>query len=291
MLIIDSIARMQQQARDWKRAEERIAFVPTMGNLHAGHIALVEAARKLGQRCVVSVFVNPAQFGPHEDFARYPRSFVADCAKLEVASVDCVFAPSSESMYPMGKDACARITLPVISEQLEGEHRPGFFTGVATVVNKLFNCVQPDVAVFGEKDYQQYLVIQRMVRDLNMSVEIHSQPTVREADGLALSSRNAYLDTAQRQVAAGLQRCLKKLVAVIHQHSDISFAVIHASQELESLGFEVDYVVVRRQSDLQVPRPRDTQLVVLAAVHLGSTRLIDNLLFELELPKSAPIKA
>lgn len=282
MLIIDSVLSMQQQVRDWRLAGERIAFVPTMGNLHDGHIALVRAAKKMGQRCVVSIFVNPRQFGPNEDFATYPRSFEADCARLEAEGVDCVFAPSTDTMYPEGKDACASITVPGISNVLEGEHRPGFFTGVATVVNKLFNCVQPDAAIFGEKDYQQCLVIRRMVRDLDMPVDIISQPTVREADGLALSSRNAYLDDQQRQQATGLNRCLKELVAAVRQHSDISFAVIHASQALEQQGFEVDYMVVRRQSDLQVPGASDTALVALAAARLGSIRLIDNLLFELE---------
>jgi len=282
MRIIDSVTGMQQQSCDWKKAGERIAFVPTMGNLHAGHIALVSAARTLGQRCVVSIFVNPKQFGPNEDFASYPRSFEADCTKLEAEGVDCVFAPSSATMYPGGKDACTSITVPGISDLLEGEHRPGFFTGVATVVNKLFNCVQPEVAVFGEKDYQQCLVVRRMVRDLDLAIEIVSRPTVREADGLALSSRNSYLDAAQRQLAPGLYRSLQKLVTRVQQHGDISFAVIHACQELEQQGFEVDYVVVRRQSDLQVPGHEDTALVVLAAVHLGSTRLIDNLPFLLE---------
>lgn len=283
MLIIDSVAHMQQQARDWKRAGEVITFVPTMGNLHAGHLALVTAAQKLGQRCVVSIFVNPAQFAPHEDFASYPRSFESDCAKLVAAGVDCVFAPGTQTMYPEGKEACARVVLPGISDMLEGEHRPGFFTGVATVVAKLFNCVQPDVAVFGEKDYQQCQVIRRLVRDLDLPIAIVSQPTVREADGLALSSRNAYLDAEQRQTAAGLNRCLNKLVAAVQQSGDISFAVIHASQELEQQGFAVDYVVVRRQSDLQVPEASDTALVALAAVHLGAIRLIDNCPFILEI--------
>ena len=284
MLIIDSVLGMQQQARDWRLAGERIAFVPTMGNLHEGHMALVRAAKKFGQRCVVSIFVNPKQFGPNEDFATYPRSFEADCLILEKEGVDCVFAPSTETMYPEGKDACTSITVPGLSDELEGQHRPGFFTGVATVVNKLFNSVLPDVAVFGEKDYQQCLVIRRMVRDLDMPIEIVSQPTVREADGLALSSRNVYLDAEQRQRAVGLNHCLRVLVAAIGQHSDISFAVIHASQALEQAGFEIDYVVVRRQSDLRVPVVTDTALVALAAVRLGGIRLIDNLPFELEIP-------
>ncbi len=284
MLIIDSVLGMQQQARDWRLAGERIVFVPTMGNLHEGHMALVRAAKKFGQRCVVSIFVNPKQFGPNEDFATYPRSFEADCARLEVEGVDCVFAPGTETMYPEGKDACTSITVPGISDELEGQHRPGFFTGVATVVNKLFNSVQPDVAVFGEKDYQQCLVIRRMVRDLDMPIEIITQPTVRETDGLALSSRNIYLDAEQRQQAVGLNHCLKVLVAAIGQHSDISFAVIHASQALEQAGFEIDYVVVRRQSDLRVPVVTDTALVALAAVRLAGIRLIDNLPFELEIP-------
>jgi pantoate--beta-alanine ligase len=283
MLIIDSVLSMQQRARDWRLAGERIAFVPTMGNLHEGHIALVRAAKKFGQRCVVSIFVNPKQFGPNEDFATYPRTFEADCARLEAEGVDCVFAPSTETMYPEGKDACTSITVPGISDELEGQHRPGFFTGVATVVNKLFNAVQPDVAVFGEKDYQQCLVIRHMVRDLDMPIEIISQPTVRETDGLALSSRNAYLNAEQRQQAVGLNHCLRVLVAAIGQYSDISFAVIHASQALELAGFEIDYVVVRRQSDLQAPTAADTALVALAAARLGEIRLIDNLPFELEI--------
>ncbi len=282
MIILDSIAAMQQQARDWRRAGEQIVFVPTMGNLHAGHIALVEAARSQAEHCVVSIFVNPGQFGPEEDFATYPRSFDADCGKLKAAGVDCVFAPSTEAMYPEGKDACTSIMVPGISDVLEGEHRPGFFTGVATVVNKLFNCVRPDIAIFGEKDFQQCLVIQRMVRDLDLSVKIVTLPTVREADGLALSSRNAYLNAEQRQIAVRLSICLGRLVAAIHQPGEINFAVIHASQELEQQGFEVDYVVIRRQRDLQVPAASDTALVALAAVRLGAIRLIDNVPFILE---------
>lgn len=284
MIILDTVAAMQQQARDWRHAGERIGFVPTMGHLHAGHLALVAAARAQSERCVVSIFVNPKQFGPNEDFATYPRSFAADCEQLEAAGVDCVFAPSTETMYPLGKDACASITVPGISEVLEGEYRPGFFTGVATVVNKLFNCVLPDVAIFGEKDFQQCLVIKRMVSDLDLAVKIIMLPTVREADGLALSSRNAYLNPEQRQLAVRLNICLQRLVAAISRTDETRFAVIHASQELEQQGFEVDYVVVRRQRDLQVPEACDRELVVLAAVHLGTTRLIDNVPFVLEKP-------
>ena len=282
MQVIDNTKAMAQQVREWQQAGERIAFVPTMGNLHDGHMALVKAARERGKRCVVSIFVNPKQFGPNEDFATYPRSFEADIDRLRAASVDCVFAPGVDDIYPDGEQACTRVYVPGLSDLLEGEYRPGFFSGVATVVNKLFHIVQPDVAIFGEKDFQQCLVIRRMVRDLAMGIEIISLPTVREQDGLALSSRNAYLDPEQRKLAAHLNQCLKQLVSTARLASDISFAVIHASQELESQGFVVDYVVVRRQRDLQTPADGDTELVVLAAVHLGDTRLIDNIPFLLE---------
>jgi len=282
MQIIDNTKAMQQQVREWKQAGERIAFVPTMGNLHEGHMTLVKAARDRGKRCVVSIFVNPKQFGPKEDFATYPRSFEADTERLKAAAVDCVFAPGVEDMYPEGKDTCTSVSVPGLSDVLEGEYRPGFFTGVATVVNKLFNIVQPDVAIFGEKDFQQCLVIRRMVRDLAMPIDIICLPTVRESDGLAMSSRNAYLDHAQRKVAAELSRCLQQLATTVRLASGVSFAVIHASQALEVQGFEVDYVVVRRQRDLQTPEDGDTELVALAAVHLGDTRLIDSIPFVLE---------
>ena len=282
MHVIDNTEHMQHLVREWQQAGESIAFVPTMGNLHAGHLALVSVARHRGKRCVVSIFVNPKQFGPKEDFATYPRSFEADISQLKAAGVDCVFAPGVGDIYPAGTAACTSVTVPGISDVLEGEYRPGFFTGVATVVNKLFNIVRPDVAVFGEKDFQQCLVIRRMVSDLAMGVDIISLPTVRETDGLAMSSRNAYLDPAQRKVAALLHRCLEQLVNTARLAGDIRFAVIHASQALEAQGFVVDYVVVRRQSDLQTPEDGDTALVALAAVHLGDTRLIDNILFELK---------
>lgn len=283
MQVLKNSADMQQQAREWKQSGTRIAFVPTMGNLHEGHLALVRAAKKSADRCVVSIFVNPTQFGPGEDFATYPRTLEADLAKLGAEAVDCAFTPGVDDMYAGGVDRCTRVIVPGISDLLEGEHRPGFFTGVATVVNRLFNIVLPDISVFGEKDYQQCLVIRRMVHDLAMPVEILSLPTVREADGLAMSSRNAYLDAAQRQTAAKLNACLRDLVAAIKDSADTGFAVIHACQALEASGFEVDYVVVRRQGDLQVPAADDIELVALAAVRLGSTRLIDNMPFRLEI--------
>jgi pantoate--beta-alanine ligase len=278
--IIDSPQDMQQLASAWRRAGEGIAFVPTMGKLHAGHLSLIAAAQQLAPRTVVSLFVNPLQFAPHEDFASYPRSFEADVSQLEARGVDGIFAPSVEAMYPAGKAACSRIEVPEISEVLEGEHRPGFFSGVATVVCKLFNLVQPTHAVFGEKDFQQCLVVKQLVRDLNLPVDIHTRPTLRDTDGLALSSRNIYLDAQNRVTAAKLYVCLQHLVNAVQQSTDANFAVIHASQELEAQGFIVDYVVVRRQADLRVPTAGDNTLVALAAVRLGSTRLIDNIPFK-----------
>lgn len=280
-LVTDSIAQTRSVISGWKRAGENIVFVPTMGNLHAGHLALVEAANALGAKTVVSIFVNPMQFGENEDFDSYPRTLDEDISKLSEYSVDLVFAPGVEVMYPEnGKSTCV-VDVPRFSTMLEGEHRPGFFQGVATVVNKLFNIIQPDIAVFGEKDFQQLLVIRQMVRDLAMPIDIRSVATIREADGLAMSSRNTYLDAEQRAQACALHRCLAQLVKLVSAGEAANFEVGHASQELEKQGFVVDYVVVRRQQDLAVPELDDSSLVVLAAASLGSVRLIDNIPFEL----------
>ncbi len=276
---------LRQQLAEWKQQGDTIAFVPTMGNLHAGHLSLVELARSQAKvmRVVVSIFVNPLQFGENEDFDTYPRTLDADAEKLQQLGVDMLYIPNTGDLYPDGPDNTTRVLPPpALANILEGESRPGFFTGVATVVAKLFSIVQPDVTCFGAKDYQQLLVVRRMVADLAMPIDIISAPIVREADGLAMSSRNRYLDAAQRSKAALLSQRLQHLVAEVRQGGDHQYAVMHASQQLEDDGFIVDYVVIRCQDDLAVPEGDDTRLVALAAAWLGKTRLIDNIIFEID---------
>ena len=281
--VVETLELARKQIHQWKMAGEAIALVPTMGNLHQGHLALVKAANESGMRTVVSIFVNPMQFGKDEDLERYPRTFDDDIASLSGHRVDMVFAPGVSEIYPHGVDDTTSVHVQGLSDILEGECRPGFFTGVATVVNILFNIIQPDAAWFGEKDYQQLLVIRRMVRDLALPIKIHAVPTVREGDGLALSSRNSYLDTAQRKTARKLYRCLQHVVDAVDDGMDYHYAVVHANQELSEAGFFTDYVVVRRQEDLEVPCKGDKSLIVLAAARLDGTRLIDNIPFELML--------
>lgn len=280
-LIIKTIDEARECVSQWHREGDTIAFVPTMGNLHAGHLSLVEAASAKASRIVVSIFVNPLQFGENEDFDDYPRTFDEDITKLSIFNVDMVFAPTQDVIYPENRDNASVVEVPVYSSILEGECRPGFFRGVATVVNKLFNIIQPDVAVFGEKDYQQLKVIEKMVHDLAIPVSIHSVATVRESDGLAMSSRNSYLDDDRRMLAASLQKCLRRLVESVQNGENANYEVGHASRHLDQMGFIVDYVVVRRQKDLAVPETGDRSLVVLAAARLGDVRLIDNIPFEL----------
>jgi pantoate--beta-alanine ligase len=278
---VETFVQLRARIQRWKLAGESIALVPTMGNLHDGHLALVKAATESGRRTVVSVFVNPMQFGVNEDFDTYPRTLMDDVRKLSHYPVDLVFSPAIGEIYPQGTEATTQVIVQGLSDILEGEHRPGFFVGVATVVSKLFNMVQPDTAWFGEKDYQQLLVIRKMVRDLAMPIEIRSLPTIREIDGLAMSSRNNYLDDKQRRLAVKLYRCLRHVVDSLQQGMAYHYAVVHACQELGDAGFMTDYVVVRRQTDLAVPSEHDKSLIVLAAARLGDTRLIDNIPFEL----------
>ena len=281
--VVASIEQARAMIRQWKMAGESIAFVPTMGNLHQGHLALVRAANASGMRTVVSIFVNPMQFGKNEDLATYPRTLDEDVASLSECRVDMVFAPAVSEIYPQGADSASAVHVRGLADILEGESRPGFFIGVATVVNILFNIIQPDAAWFGEKDYQQLLVIRKMVRDMALPIEIHSVATVREGDGLAMSSRNSYLDPDQRELAANLYRCLQHVVDAADDGMDYHYAVVHASQELTEAGFFTDYVVVRRQKDLEVPKKGDKSLIVLAAARLDKIRLIDNIPFELML--------
>ena len=249
--------------------EQSVAFVPTMGNLHEGHLQLARTARGHGNCVVASIFVNRLQFAPHEDFDTYPRTFEADCEKLAACGVDVVFAPDERELYPEPQGFV--IEPPELGNQLEGEFRPGFFRGVATVVMKLLNIVQPNVAVFGKKDYQQLMIVRGMARQFNLPLEIVAGDTVREADGLAISSRNGYLSPAERAEAPRLHRVLRKVT----QGLDCDAAM----QELAAAGWKPDYVEVRRRADLGVPQLKDKSLVVLAAARLGTTRLIDNLEF------------
>lgn len=264
-----------RQALDAFRSEgARLAFVPTMGALHDGHMALVEAAKRAGTRVIVSIFVNPIQFGPNEDLAKYPRREQADSRMLANAGVDLLWMPTPEIMYPEGFATSIRVA--GVSEPLDGAHRPGHFDGVATVVSKLFHQVQPDVALFGEKDWQQLQVIRRMVADLDMTVEIQGVPTQREDDGLALSSRNAYLMPEDRARAVALPRALGAAAKVIGEGGDREAALAQAEESLAAAGFEVDYVALVDAESLAAPvegRP----MRLLAAARIGGTRLIDNI--------------
>ena len=261
---------------------KRIAFVPTMGNLHEGHVALVEKAGQRADFVVASIFVNPLQFGPNEDLAKYPRTLVADQEKLVAAGCQLLFHPDVEEMYPHGQEGQTRVSVPSVSEGLCGGSRPGHFEGVATVVTKLFNMVQPDLAVFGEKDFQQLAVIRTLVRDLNMPVQIIGEPTVRAEDGLALSSRNGYLSAEQRAAAPALYRTLQQLASAIRDGNRDFAQLIEAGQaSLVSAGFRPDYLEIREASSLRPAEANDTQLVILGAAFMGTTRLIDNLAFQL----------
>jgi pantoate--beta-alanine ligase len=264
--------------RSWRRAGLSTALVPTMGNLHEGHLALVAAAREQADRVITSIYVNPAQFGEGEDFERYPRTLETDQRQLEDAACDLVFTPTDQTMYPGGLGDSTRVrAAPSLANILEGAHRPGHFDGVVTVVARLFNLVTPDVAVFGEKDYQQLLVIQRLVLDLGYPVRIAAVATVRGPAGLALSSRNRYLDENQRTAAQQLNAVLQGAASQVADASTHLPEVERAAHaKLEQAGLRVDYVAVRRARDLAKPSADDPDLRILAAVWSGATRLIDN---------------
>lgn len=255
-----------------------VGFVPTMGNLHAGHFSLVKQALEHSRHVIVSIFVNPLQFGPREDFASYPRTPEEDCFALKELGVTAVYMPNETDMYPNGRTHHALIQVPALGGMLCGASRPGFFTGVATVVTKLFHQVQPDLAVFGEKDYQQLLVIQRLVQDLNFSIQILPGKTLREPDGLAMSSRNGYLSSTLRKKAPELyQQLLNVRIAINNGNRDYEALCEKASSYLAQTGWEPDYFVVRRAIDLETPSSLDDPLRILAAAKLGTTRLIDNI--------------
>lgn len=278
MQIVQQIPRLRELVRSWRAQRLAVSLVPTMGNLHEGHLALMRAARERSDRVVTSLFVNPTQFGAGEDYETYPRSLEADCARLDALAVDAVFAPSALEIYPQGTAGHTQVNVPVLSDILCGAFRLGHFTGVATIVAKLLNIAQPDVAVFGRKDYQQLLVIRRMVADLELPVQIIGVPTVREPDGLACSSRNAYLTPAQRALAPELYRTLTALAHALSKgESDFRRLQEQGCEALGQAGMRPEYVAIRRSADLLEPRRGDTELVVLAAAWLGDTRLIDNI--------------
>lgn len=277
MKIVSSVAEL----RDQLRGQLRTAFVPTMGNLHEGHLSLMRLARKHGDPVVASIFINRLQFGPNEDFDTYPRTFSADVEKLEKEGVYVLFAPTEKDLYPEPQEF--RVKPPEhIGDILEGEFRPGFFNGVTTVVLKLFSCVQPKVAVFGKKDYQQLMIIRNMARQFALPTDIVAAETYRADDGLALSSRNGYLSTEERKEAPTLYQQLNDVAQAVRDgHISLSQLEIQAQEKLSARGWLPDYIAIRKQSDLQAPTAEDLEqkepLVVLAAAKLGNTRLIDNL--------------
>lgn len=283
MITVKSLRELRAAVSRARSEGKRIALVPTMGNLHAGHIALVEKATQRADFVVASIFVNPLQFGANEDLDKYPRTLVADQEKLVGAGCHLLFTPDVEEVYPDGMQQQTRVSVPLVSEGLCGASRPGHFEGVATVVCKLFNIVQPDLALFGEKDFQQLAVIRKLVRDLNLPIQVMGEPTVRAADGLALSSRNGYLNESQRALAPLLYRTLQQLAEEIRrQPSAQSTLLAAARQQLEDAGLRPDYLELREAVRLREVQDSDRQLVLLAAVYLGTTRLIDNLQFSLD---------
>ena len=276
---VESISALRKQLATWRQAGERIAFVPTMGNLHAGHLQLVKKAKASAQKTVVSIFVNPMQFGEGEDFGNYPRTLEQDRVSLMQEGVDLLFVPPVEEIYAQNLEQTTRVEVPGLSDILCGSHRPGHFVGVTTVVVKLFNMVQPDIAVFGKKDYQQLFLIKRMVEDLAMPIEIIGVETMREPSGLAMSSRNGYLTNEEQERAAGLYASLCHIAAQIKDgEANFKHLQQQAVIQLKEHGFAPDYVEIRKREDLSVPTVHNDQpLVVLAAAQLGAARLIDNL--------------
>ncbi len=278
MDIVNDIAPLRTIIANWQARGERIAFVPTMGNLHAGHYALVEQARAITDRVVVSIFVNPTQFGPNEDFSRYPRTPQEDADGLRAYGCDLLFLPAVDAIYPLGIDRAYRVCVPALADVLCGAHRPGHFDGVATVVSRLFTLVQPDAAVFGEKDFQQLRIIERMTLDLGYAIAIERGRTVREADGLAMSSRNRFLDERQRAQASGIRTTLLTVAERWLAGEGAEELARMARRDLESRGFEVDYAEIRREEDLGVPDDGQRDGVrAFVAIRTGSTRLIDNI--------------
>jgi pantoate--beta-alanine ligase len=284
MIVAKSVAELKSEIAHLRAAGKRIAFVPTMGNLHAGHRQLMEQARRHADAVVASIYVNPLQFGPQEDYRVYPRTPAQDLTVLENAKVEVLFFPDDAAIYPRGRMASTRVEVPGVSDVLCGATRPGHFRGVATVVHRLFQLVRPDIALFGKKDYQQLLIIRLMCTDFGLPIDIIGVDTVREADGLAMSSRNGYLTPEERGIAPRLYAILQALAGQLWSVSGKGFSALEvlAMEQLENAGFRPDYVSVRRQQDLALPGSDDRQLVIVAAAWLGRARLIDNLELELK---------
>lgn len=278
MLVVHSKQELAEHVKEWRHNDEHVALIPTMGSLHAGHLALVELAREHAERVIVSIFVNPTQFGEGEDFDKYPRTLERDTLRLKATAADMIFAPEVDTVYPFGIENATTISVPGLTENFCGASRPGHFDGVTTVVARLFALVQPDVAIFGQKDYQQQLVIRRMVEDLSVPVAIITSATIREDDGLAMSSRNAYLTDEQRPTAAMLYEQLSAVGEEL-QNGRRNFSELEdtAKASLQEAGFKVDYFAIRRALNLEVPDRDCDDLVVLAAAELGDARLIDNI--------------
>jgi len=276
--VVHSKEELGEQIVEWRHNDEHVALVPTMGSLHAGHLSLIELAREHAERVVVSIFVNPTQFGEAEDFDEYPRTLELDKRRLKTTATDLIFAPDVATVYPYGIENATTVSVPGLTENFCGASRPGHFDGVTTVVARLFALVQPDVAVFGQKDYQQQLVIRHMAEDMNLPVSIITAKTVREEDGLAMSSRNAYLSDDERAVAPVLFKTLGAVGQDL-ENGRRNFADLEskAMKELREAGFTVDYFAIRRAQNLEVPDRDCDELVVLAAAALGSARLIDNI--------------
>jgi len=282
MLTVDGVTALRAHISRARAEQKKIALVPTMGNLHEGHIALIQRARQRAEFVVASIFVNPLQFGPGEDFATYPRTLKADQHKLQEAGCDLLFCPSVQEVFPQGEQRQSRISVPVVSEGLCGAGRPGHFDGMATIVLKLLNMVRPDIALFGEKDYQQLAVIRAMVKGLDMPLSIIAVPTSRASDGLALSSRNGYLSDDERQRAPLLYRCLQDVAASIRAAQRVDEEQLSQSRErINAAGFQLEYLEVRNALDLSPNIAGVTRLTILLAARLGQTRLIDNLSVEL----------
>ena len=273
-----SVTELRQYVQHWKDHDQSIAFIPTMGNLHAGHMSLIEKGQSLSDRTICSIFVNPMQFGPNEDWDHYPRSLEADLEQLEAIGCDLVYLPTASELYPDGLDKISQVQVTDLTEHYEGAHRPGHFTGVATVVLKLFNIVRPDVSVFGKKDYQQYRVISKMVEDFNLEVQIIGQDTTRDASGLATSSRNQYLDAAQKKTAARIYQELQQTAAKIEQ-GERDFGILEqaAIENLDAAGFATDYFKICNAENLLPATSEDRDLVILVTAALGPTRLLDNI--------------
>lgn len=278
METVFSTADLRVKISAWRRAGKRIAFVPTMGNLHDGHIALLERACHEADRTVVSIFVNPIQFGQGEDYAKYPSTLESDQEKLRRSGLDVLFAPNLQELYPAGTEEDTRVTVPGLSSILCGEFRPGHFSGVATVVTKLFFSVMPDCALFGEKDLQQLMVIRRMVDDLCIPIEIIGHPIIRESDGLAMSSRNSYLSDEERAIAPAIYEILKSAkLLVANDNADFRRIEDDAVNRLREIGFNPEYFTVRRSRDLAEAQVHEKELSILVAAWLGNARLIDNI--------------